>query len=152
MRSLLSVFLIFILSACFKTQSEIHYEGLTKKGNVWHVDKMRVVSTHYATGEGDIDTTYLDVGDFTFEEGKKGENNGIMKFNGSVLITPSANVYYGPFELPFETATSSLISDVTIYDITHIKKDKLKMLVSSYHNNWFSQQFDFGFYFECTRK
>lgn len=159
-RTFFLILFIGLFTGCIKTVSNNHFVKLTKKGNIWHVDKMRIVSFNLS-GSVLRDTTFLDPGDFIFEteETTEESNEGNMIFNGSVKLNPIYSQTFGPFNFPFEMLAETISAGFsgsynaeTFFDITYLKKNKLNMFVQAPLNAFYTQSEDYNFYFECTRK
>lgn len=154
---------IFFFSGCFlKTSSDKHWTLITKKGNVWHVDKMIITAVNVGNSPDYVERidTVLNPGDFTFEGSNFEAEDCIVKFDGNVKLHPDYSERFGPLNANYFMATSSIIAELspnvsgtTIYfDIIYLKDDKLRLYTAREFNPFITQVHDFNFTFECTRK
>ncbi|MBU3658488.1 MAG: hypothetical protein FGM14_01340 [Flavobacteriales bacterium] len=154
---------LFFLSGCFiKTNSDKHWTLLTKKGNVWHVDKMIVTAVNVSNSPDFVERvdTILNPGNFIFEGSDYEASDCILKFVGNVKLHPDFSEHFGPLNANYSMVTSSVVADLNPssygsdinFDIVYLKGDKLRLYTPRELNPFITQIHDFNFTFECTRK
>lgn len=161
--SVLFIAPLFIFSGCLiKTNSDKHWTLLTKKGNVWHVDKMIVTTVNISNSPDFVERidTILNPGDFIFEGSNYEANDCFVKFDGQVKLNPNFSEQFGPLNASYSTLSSSIIAELSpgnsatsiYFDIIYLKGDKLRLYTPRELNPYYTQIHDFNFTFECTRK
>ncbi|MES2587657.1 MAG: hypothetical protein V4622_01680 [Bacteroidota bacterium] len=158
MKYLIYLILFVSLSSCMKGESGRTWADVTKKGNVWHVDRMVVTRILYSSDKVEGQEEFFDVGDFTFLGEDNEDDDCALKFDGEVKLSPFYNYFYGPFELPLYFTSTQMYTEpdgvgVTCqYIISYLSKDKLNMYVQRELSPYYIGQYEFNFYFECSRK
>lgn len=155
------VIVIFLLSSCIKTSADKTLQILSKGKGEWNVDYMRVTTVSLGFPTVLSETEHYDVGVFTFKGKNATDGTSTMSFDGSVLLSEEfgQSHYFSFSETNANVSMGEIIIDqsgglggATYFEIIAISKNKLTLFTPRSLNAFYTNLYDFNFYFECSRK
>lgn len=154
-------FIVITCTSCIKTSADKTLRILSKGKGEWNVDYMRVTKVSLGFPTVLSETEHYDVGVFTFKGKNATDGTATMSFDGSVLLSEEfGEPYYFSFsEADADVSMGEIIIDqseglgtTTYFEIVNISKNKLTLFTPRSLNSFYTNLYDFNFYFECSKK